>query len=273
MEERIRDSLNVADEESANGVELNDDGDDDEFFDAEHAKDGEETGASVDFVVNDDNDDENDVLETMVSGHKGRFDFDENDGNDDDVDDDEIGVLEAMLAGRKSRKPSASTHKPEVSETPTQIESENENDGVGAMEYNNRKPAKKKRRAKKEKGGKNGDETNVPTNGKYEKNVINIGDGDSYAQESSSQYFEENEDNAGKENEQVGRDKKKISNQPVDKKGTSKNTKPRSKLSTRGRKPNRNLGHFCETCEEEFESRNKLHKHLSDSGHAAMKSR
>lgn len=274
LEERIRDSLNVADEESANGVELNDDGDDDEFFDAEHAKDGEETGASVDFVVNDDDDDENDVLETMVSGHKGRFDFDENDGNDDDVDDDEIGVLEAMMAGRKSRKPSAPTHKPEVSETPTQIESENENDGVGAMEYNNRKPAKKKRRAKKEKGGKNGDETNVPTNGKYEKNVINIGDGDSsYAQESSSQYFEENEDNAGKENEQVGRDKKKISNQPVDKKGTSKNTKPRSKLSTRGRKPNRNLGHFCETCEEEFESRNKLHKHLSDSGHAAMKSR
>jgi len=31
------------------------------------------------------------------------------------------------------------------------------------------------------------------------------------------------------------------------------------------------LAIFCETCEEEFESRNKLHKHLSGSGHAAMK--
>ncbi|AES71139.1 DNAJ protein JJJ1 homolog [Medicago truncatula] len=116
--------------------------------------------------------------------------------------------------------------------TLTQIESKNENDGVGAMEYNNQKPTKKKRRAKKEKVGKNGDESNVlPTNGKYEKDTNSNGNDDSYVQESSSQYFKENEDNGGgKENEQ------------------------------------RKVGHFCETCEEEFESRNKLHKHLSDYG-------
>ena len=67
------------------------------------------------------------VVDEFVAEHKGRFDFDENDGNNDV---EEIGVLEAMLAGRKSRKPSASTDKPEASVTPTQIESENENDGV-----------------------------------------------------------------------------------------------------------------------------------------------
>ncbi|GAU36027.1 hypothetical protein TSUD_207960 [Trifolium subterraneum] len=148
---------------------------------------------------------------------------------------------------------------PTASVTPTQIDSEN--DGVGAMEYNNRKTTKKKRRAKKEKGGKNGDESNVPTNGKYE-NMNSNGNDDSYAQESSSQNVEEH---GGKENEQVGRDKKKISNQPVDKKGTSKDTMTKAKISSKGKKAkntSKNLGHFCETCEMEFESRNKLHKHL-----------
>ncbi|CAK8563241.1 unnamed protein product [Lathyrus sativus] len=279
-EERIRDCLNVAREESANGVELNDDGDDDdgndEFFDASHAKGGEEDGVSVDLDDNnDDGDDENGVLETMVAGHKERVDFDENDDEDDEID-----VLEAMLAGHKSRKPGASTHKPTVSVTPTQIESEseseNENDRVSAMEYNNRKIPKKKRRAKKEKGGKNGDESNVPTNGKYEKNVHTNGNDNSNAQESSSQYFDDNEDNRSNENEQLGRDKKKNLNQPIDKKGTSKDTKTKAKISSKGRKAkntSKNLGHFCETCGEDFESRNKLHRHLGESGHAAMKSR
>ncbi|KAI5416570.1 DNAJ protein JJJ1 homolog isoform X1 [Lathyrus oleraceus] len=266
LKERIQDCLNVAEEESANGVELNDD---DEFFDASHAKEGEEDGVSVDLDDNDDDgDDENGVLETMVAGHKGRVDFDD--------EDDEIDVLEAMLAGHKSRKPGASTHKPTDSLTPTQVESENENDGVGAMEYNNRKIPKKKRRAKKEKGRKNGDESNVPTNGKYEKNIHTNGNDDSNAQESSSRNFNDNEDNGSKENEQLGRDNKKISNQPIDKKGTSKDTKTKAKISSKGRKAkntSKNLGHFCETCGEDFESRNKLHRHLGESGHAAMKSR
>ncbi|CAJ2664642.1 unnamed protein product [Trifolium pratense] len=269
LEERIRDGLNVA-EEDANGVELNDDGDDDEFFDAANAKEGEEAGVSVDFDVNDDNDDdedgENDVLETTVFGHRGRVDFDENEDEGDETD-----ILEAMLAGRKSRKSGASIHKPTASVTPAQIDSENENDGVGAMEYNNRKPTRKKRRAKKEKGGKNGDGSCVPENGKHE-NMNSNGNDDSYAQESSSQNFDEI---GGKENEQVGRDKK-ISNQPVDKKGTSKDTKSKAKISSKGKKAkntSKNLGHFCETCEMEFESRNKLHKHLGESGHAAIKGR
>ncbi|XP_058761436.1 DNAJ protein JJJ1 homolog [Vicia villosa] len=272
LEERIRDSLNVAEEESANGVELNDDDDNDEYFDASHAKEGGEDDVSVDLDDNDDDgDDENGVLETMVAGHKERVDFDDNDDEDDEID-----VLEAMLAGHKSRKPGASTYKPTVSVTPTQIESENENDGVDAMEYNNRKIPKKKRRAKKEKGGKNAEESNMPTNGKYEKNIHTNGNDDSNAQESSSRYFDDNEDNGSKENEQLGRDNKKISNQPIDKRGTSKDTKTKAKISSRGRKAkntSKNLGHYCETCGEDFESRNKLHRHLGESGHAAMKSR
>ncbi|XP_057491111.1 uncharacterized protein LOC130776887 isoform X2 [Actinidia eriantha] len=29
----------------------------------------------------------------------------------------------------------------------------------------------------------------------------------------------------------------------------------------------------CDTCREDFESRNRLHKHLGDTGHATLKSR
>ncbi|KAL5064887.1 hypothetical protein RYX36_026624 [Vicia faba] len=269
LEERIQDCLDIAEEESVNRVELNDDDDDDiddgndEFFDASNAKEGGENGVSIDFDDNnDDGDDEIGVLETMLAGHKKRVDFDENDDEDDEID-----ILEALLAGRKSSKSGASNHKPAVSVTPTQIESESENDRVGAMEYNNRKIPKKKRRAKKEKGGKNGAESNVPTNGKYEKNIHTNGNDDSNAQESSSQYFDGNEDNGSKENEELGRDNKK---------GTSKDTKTKAKISSKGRKAkntSKNLGHFCETCGEDFESRNKLHRHLGESGHAAIKSR
>ncbi|XP_061364939.1 DNAJ protein JJJ1 homolog isoform X2 [Gastrolobium bilobum] len=243
LEERIRDGLNVAEGETRSGVELNDD-DDDEFFDARHAKEGEEEEAAV------------------------SVDFDA-----DDKDDDEIGVLEAMLAGHKNRKPSASAHKPKASAASSQIE--NENDGVGPMEYNNRKSAKKKRGAKKEKDRKNWEESPVAAaSGSYE-NINSNGNHNSNPEESCSQYVVENEDN-GKENEQVGRDKKKISNHPDDKKGNAKDTKTKAKVSSKGRKAkatSKNLGNICDACGEDFESRNQLHKHLGDSGHATIKSR
>lgn len=198
LEGRIRDGLNAAEGESGIEVELNDDSN--EFFDAPRAKEGEEADVSVDFD-----------------------------------DDDEIGVLEAMVAGHKSRKSGASTNtKPKTSVTPSQIE--DEDDGVGSMEYNNRKSARKKRGAKKEKGKKNWEESHVPAavNGDCE-NINSNGNDDSHAEESNSQHFVENEDN-GKENEHVGRRDKKISNQPADKRGASKESKTKSKVSSKGRK-------------------------------------
>ncbi|XP_027331403.1 DNAJ protein JJJ1 homolog [Abrus precatorius] len=238
LESRIRDGLNVADEETRNEAELIDD-DDDEFSDALHAEKGEE--------------------ELSV-----RF---------DDNDDDENDVLEAMMAGQKNRKPGASTHKPKASVAPSQIESES--DGIGFPEYNNRKSTRKKRGAKKEKGRKHWEESNVAAaNGNYE-NVNSNGNDNSNAEESVSQHSVENEIN-GKEGEQVGRNKK-ISNQAAaDKKGTAKDPKSKAKNSSKGRKGkmiSKSLGNACETCGEEFESRNKLHQHLGDSGHATLKCR
>ncbi|KAK7330294.1 hypothetical protein VNO77_24484 [Canavalia gladiata] len=234
LEGRVRDGLNVTEGERTNGVELN--ADDDDFFYAPHAKDGKEkVNVSANF----------------------------------DDDNDEDGVLEAMVAGHKNRKPHTSTQIPKASVATSQIESENE-----PLEYNNRKSTRKKRGAKKDKGRKILDESSVAaTNGNYE-NINNKGNGNSYAEESVSQQFVEIEDN-GMEDEQVGRDKKS-SNQPTDKKVIAKDTKTKAKMSSKGRKAkvtSKNLGNICETCGEEFESRNKLHKHIGDSGHASLKSR
>ncbi|KAG4929816.1 hypothetical protein AAZX31_17G075700 [Glycine max] len=262
LEARIKNGLNVEEGETRNGIELNDD---DEFIDASRVKEGEEAGVSVSF---------------------------DEDGNEEEEEEEEEGdiengVLEAMVAGHKNRKPRASTHKPKTSVAPLPIENEND-DELGPMEYNNQKGARKKRRAKKEKGRKNWEESQeAAASGDYEDIISNAND-NSHAEESSSQHFMENEDN-GIENEQVGRDEK-ISNQPADKKGRDKNisqqaadkkgagkdTKTKAKVSSKGRKgkvASKNVGNICDACGEEFETRNKLHKHLGDSGHATIKGR
>ncbi|TKY55033.1 DnaJ-like subfamily C member 21 [Spatholobus suberectus] len=234
LEGSFRDGLNVGEGETRNGDELSDD------------DGGEEAGASVNFG---------------------------DDGNEDDDDDDENGVLGAMVAGHKNRKAHASAHKqPKASVAPSQIE--NEDDEVGSMEYNNRKSTRKKRGAKKEKGRKNWEESHGAAASGNNENINSNGNDNSHAEEHYSQHYVENEDN-GMENEQVGRDKK-ISNQPADKKGAGKDTKTKAKISSKGRKAkvtSKNVGNICEACEEEFESRNKLHKHLGDSGHATIKGR
>ncbi|KAL2321516.1 hypothetical protein Fmac_025895 [Flemingia macrophylla] len=285
MEERFRDGLNV---------------EDDEYFDAPHEN---EADVSVNFGDEDEQDDENGVLEAMVAGHKNRnppastdkrktsvnpSSQIENDGDEPDEDEDENDVLEAMVAGIKNRKLPSSTGKPKASVAPsTEIENdgkpealvapsqiENEDDEVGPMEYNNRKSARKRRGAKKEKGRKNWEESQGAAASGNGEDIKTNGNDNSHEEEPCSQRFVGNEDN-DEENGQVGRDKKK-SNQPADKRGAGKDTKSKAKVSSKGRKTkvsSKNVGNICEACGEEFDSRNKLHKHLGDSGHATIKGR
>ncbi|KAK7388875.1 hypothetical protein VNO78_23702 [Psophocarpus tetragonolobus] len=246
LEERIRDSLNVDAGETRNGVELNDDEDDDkdQFFYASHVKELEETNESAN--------------------------LDDDDGGNEE--DDENGVLEAMVAGHKNSKPRTSVNKPKASVAASQIE--NENDEVDPMEYNNRKGSRKKRGAKKEKGRKIWEESREASASVDYENINSNGNYNSRAEEPCSQHFVKNEDNV-KENEHVGRDKK-ISNVQADKKGAGKDTKTKAKVSSKGRKAkvtSKHVGNICEACGEEFESRNKLHRHLDDSGHATIKGR
>ncbi|KAF7806255.1 DNAJ protein JJJ1-like protein [Senna tora] len=241
LEERVRDGLNV-DEETGIGTELNDE--EDGPLNAQHEKEGEKAGVSVG--------------------------FDDDGGGGDDDDDEELGVLEAMLAGHKSRKTGTSRQEHKVSVVTSHIE--NENDEGGFMEYDNRKGSRKKRGTKKEKGRKNSEESKVTTVNSDFQNGGNIDDDTSHTEESSQSNVQN--DSKGKENEQAGRDKK-ASNQTADKKGTAKDTKTNAKISSKSRKAkvtSKNLSNTCEACGEEFDSRNRLHKHLGDTGHATIKS-
>ncbi|KAI4335913.1 hypothetical protein L6164_014509 [Bauhinia variegata] len=238
LEGRIRGNIHIAEEDARNGIDFNND--EDEYFDSKGAKEGEEVGVSDGF----------------------------------DNDDDEMDVLEAMVAGHKSRKNAASKHEPRASETSNKIDSES--DGVGFEEHDKRKSTRKNRRANKEKGRKNWEDLSmgaVNVNADHQ-NMNNVENGNSHTEECSSQSFVEEESN-GNENEQIGKHKK-TSNQSADKKGAAKDTKSKAKSSSKGRKAkvaSKNQGNICETCGEEFDSRNNLHKHLGDTGHTSLKYR
>jgi len=207
LEARIRDGLNVEEGVIKNGGESDDDDDGggDEFYDASHVKEGEDSNGSVNL---------------------------DDSGNEDD-DNDENGVLEAMVAGHKNRKPRASTHKSKAAIAQSQIETEE--DEFGPMEYSNRKSTRKKRRAKKEKGRENWEESQGNAGSCNDENINGNGNDNSRAEESCSQHFVENGDNIIGNEQQVSRGNK-ISNQPADKKGAGKDTKIKAKISSKGRK-------------------------------------
>ncbi|XP_054799799.1 DNAJ protein JJJ1 homolog isoform X2 [Prosopis cineraria] len=160
----------------------------------------------------------------------------------DEEEDDELGVLEAMLAGQRSRNTGAPRQECKAS-----VRSPND-----FMKYDTRKNSRKKREAKKEKGRELSED---------------------FKAEDFSPYNVENESNS-KENGQVSIDKK-ASNPRIDKKGAAKDKISHGKNSSKTGKAkgtSKNLVNICEACGEEFESRNKLHKHLGETGHATIKS-
>ncbi|KAB2609452.1 dnaJ-like protein subfamily C member 21 [Pyrus ussuriensis x Pyrus communis] len=194
-----------------------------------------------------------------------------------DGDEDELGVLEAMVTGRKSKKNAAFWVEREDILV-TDIRAEKDDDDTGFMEYNNRKSAGRKGGARKERGKKSGGEAN-----NVDKSGNNGGQSDesneqdnSNMKESTSHSVVENESN-DQGDEQIAR-KKKSSSKAVDKKEKAKKeANDKLKNSSNGKKSKlgalKNTSNACDTCGEEFESRNKLHMHLGDTGHAKLKYR
>ncbi|KAI3766931.1 hypothetical protein L2E82_17010 [Cichorium intybus] len=188
--------------------------------------------------------------------------------NDNNDDDDETN-LEAMLSWHKNKK------KPKK-----KVYVEVEEEEVDLMEYNNKK-GRRKRGGKKDTATKPEDEEQQ----KMDKpevscnaDVDNNGDDGSHVEKpssssSSSQPCEDNENN-GEEDKEATVKIKVVKQAPAVKVTNKKEAN--SKAKTRGKKQkgtSRNSGHECDTCGVDFDSRNKLHKHLSDTGHAALKSR
>ncbi|GMQ10914.1 hypothetical protein CsSME_00053726 [Camellia sinensis var. sinensis] len=208
-------------------------------------------------------------------------------GSDDD--DEEASFLEAMVSGHKNKK----NVNPAKSST-TKTHGKNDSDEMDFMAYNNLKSTRRKRGARGERGGRYDEETTTTadateTSGQFgENNGRNDG---SCEGETSSHAFVENESN-GKGDDQLGKSNgkgddqlvksHKVPKQPVDKKGmpkkdaAKKEVNAKSKNSSKGKKQkatSKDSSTICDACGEDFQSRNKLHKHLDDSGHATLKSR
>lgn len=198
--------------------------------------------------------------------------FGKEDEDEDEDADDEVNMLKAMLSGHKNRKRVAVRKEDEVLKTEAHVENE-----IGEsefMEYDNCKSTRRKN--KKDRGKKSGGEaakgdrdgfksTNEEANGHHNSGVI---------EESSSHSCVGNKNNGISDNH--SEKDPKIPDQPVDGKGTKKDRKAKLKNSSKGNKTkaaSKNSSNVCEKCGQEFETRNKLHKHLGDTGHASLKFR
>ena len=202
--------------------------------------------------------------------------------------DDEMSVLEAMVAGhkdRKNRKAASSVwEQPEssVTEGPVDINIE---EMMDFMEYDNRKSSRK-RRGKRDKDKKSDGEEAVPVKpgssstgdkgGGQDDDQNNGFDDASHIHDSSNYSVLENETDDGKEDHHE--ETNKIPKLPASRKVTPKGeTERKPKESNKVRKAKaaqrKAMGNKCETCGVDFESRNKLHKHLGDTGHAILGAR
>ncbi|KAL9438444.1 hypothetical protein AB3S75_024171 [Citrus x aurantiifolia] len=198
--------------------------------------------------------------------------FGKEDEDEDEDADDEMNMLKAMLSGHKNRKRVAVRKEDEVLKTEAHVENE-----IGEsefMEYDNCKSTRRKN--KKDRGKKSGGEaakgdrdgfksTNEEANGHHNSGVI---------EESSSHSCVGNKNNGIYYNH--SEKDPTIPDQPVDGKGTKKDRKAKLKNSSKGNKTkaaSKNSSNVCEKCGQEFETRNKLHKHLGDTGHASLKFR
>ncbi|CAH1422419.1 unnamed protein product [Lactuca virosa] len=193
---------------------------------------------------------------------------------DDNDDNDDENSLEAMLSWNKNKK------KPKK-----KVYVEVEEEEVDLMEYNNKK-GRRKRGGKKDTATKPEDEEQqkmdkpeISGNADVDNKSDDDDDGSHSEKPSSSSLssqpcveIENNGEEANEPNVKIKVAKQAPASKVINKKeGNSK-----GKNSTRGKKQkatSRNSGHECDTCGVNFDSRTKLHKHLSDEGHAAIKSR
>ncbi|KAK4350347.1 hypothetical protein RND71_029660 [Anisodus tanguticus] len=245
-----------------------------------------EDGASEEQKVADANrtsdlsaDDGVDELGTRIQEDEGEGEDDEGVTDELGLDDDEASVLEAMISGRKSRKnagPGSNRRSPARN-------SETGDNEMDFMEYNNLRSTRRNRGGRRqrnrrpqeeeEEGG--GDVRSYVTEVGIDTEVNNACNDSSACQEPSSQSSAETASNHKVDD--VSGNSEKVQSQGTDKKTTSKKDKNnKSKDATKGRKQKAksiSSSNLCDTCGEEFDSRNQLHKHLGSTGHAKLKSR
>ncbi|XP_015069931.1 DNAJ protein JJJ1 homolog [Solanum pennellii] len=203
-----------------------------------------------------------------------------------ELDDDEASVLEAMISGRKSRKNAVPGRSRQTS-----AKNEASNDEMDFMEYNNlrstrrnrggkkqrnRRPQKEEEQEEEARGGDVGSHVNEVDTGVEVNSAKN--DSSDCQGLSSQSPAETANDHKG---DDVSGNSEKVPSQDTNKKTTTKKdknnkSKDTTKDAPKGRKQkgkSKSSSNLCDTCGEEFDSRNQLHKHLGSTGHAKLKSR
>ncbi|XP_060204961.1 DNAJ protein JJJ1 homolog [Lycium barbarum] len=228
------------------------------------------------------------------------------------LDDDEASVLESMISGRKSRKNAGPGGSHQTSAKNVQGETGNDEMDFmeynnlrstrrnrGGRRQRNRRPQEEEeeeeaaggggdvnsgrrqrnRRPQEEEeeeaGGGAGDVRFRVAEVGTDSEVKSACNDSSACQEPSSQPSAETaNDHKG---DDVSGNSEKVTSHGTDKKTTAKKEKNnKSKDATKGRKQkakSKSSSNLCDTCGEEFDSRNQLHKHLGSTGHAKLKSR
>ncbi|XP_073154014.1 DNAJ protein JJJ1 homolog [Henckelia pumila] len=192
-------------------------------------------------------------------------------------DDDEASFLQTMVSGRKSRNRVGNKPKSPVS----RIEAEVQRDELEFMEYNDTKGSRRSKGGRRRRKDRSQDEevetSTADASGKdFRAKEQNGPDDTSLVGESVSNTLPESETMNGGSVD-TGERAQKHQQQAAGKKSTiKKENVSKSKFASRGRKQKDaagGSGTACEKCGEEFETRNKLHKHLGETGHATLRSR
>ncbi|XP_068654635.1 DNAJ protein JJJ1 homolog [Aristolochia californica] len=175
--------------------------------------------------------------------------------------DEEASILEAMVSGYMGRK-NRSDHQLEPSLSSLNID---DNDESSFMEYDNQK--------KTHTGAKYQEEPSTAATERLPEEVMINGI------EVEEQTDRSNDLSKSQESNEMGEEQlersQTIKKQSLDCK-EQKDTTMKSKKSSKGKKQkiiSKVPDHLCGTCGEDFDSRNKLFKHLGDTGHAMLKSR
>lgn len=193
------------------------------------------------------------------------------DGDDaDEEEEEDMSVLKAMVSGRENRKSAASWGDEAVH---AEVHVKDDINGEEFMQYNNRKSSRKNRGGKKERTKKNDAESVDETNSRNDEAKANLNE--SHHMEEASLNLSGETESCNGRNVELEKSTKK-SKEPNKTGPVKKEANLKSKNSSKGKKAmasSKSSGNVCDTCEEEFHSRNKLHKHLVDTGHAALKSR
>ncbi|XP_009788038.1 DNAJ protein JJJ1 homolog [Nicotiana sylvestris] len=199
------------------------------------------------------------------------------------LDDDEASVLEAMVSGRKSRKNAGPGGSRQASAK--NVQGESSNDEMDFMEYNNRRSTRRNRGGRRQRNrrpqeeedeeGGGGDVRSYATKVGIDTELDTAyNESSAFEEPSSESPAETANDHKGSD---VSRNSEKVPSQGMAKKTTAKKEKnTKSKDATKGRKhkgTSKFSSNSCETCGEEFDTRNQLHKHLGATGHAKLKSR